>query len=332
MQPNEFKIFTILSFISLFCASQVFARSEIRIAGSATVFPFAATVAEESARKFNIKTPIVEATGTGGGIKLFCQGQDEKSPDIVMASRPMTEAEKTICHQNGVDGILEIEIGKDGIALISSVKKPPLTLSTKELYEAMAYALPSPQGWIKNTLKKWSDVDADLPDEKIIVLGPPPSSGTRDAFLELIMAPFCHGQPDFEERTCTSLREDGGYVDAGENENLIIRKIVSNLKIYGLVSYSYLTQNAGEVQAAAIDGVQPTLASISNGTYPISRTLYLYVNPSHLKIHPEITQYLEEFLSDDASGMEGYLTEKGLVPLTLQKREQMRRRVKDISS
>lgn len=330
MQLRELRILKIVLLLSLFCAPQIFARSEIRIVGSSTIFPFASIVAEESARKFGMKTPIVEANGTGGGIKLFCQGRGMKSPDIAMASRRMTEAEKSICKQNGVDEIFEIEIGKDGIALISSAKKRLLSLSKKELYEAMAYALPSHQGRVKNTLKKWSDIDAKLPDEKIVVLGPPPSSGTRDAFLELIMVPFCHRQPDFEERSCTSFREDGGYVDAGENKNLIVRKISSNLKIYGLVSYSYLAQNEREIQAAAIDGVQPTLASIANGAYPISRTLYLYVNSAHVKKNPEIIQYLEEFLSDGASGMDGYLAEKGLVPVAGQRREKMRLRIKDI--
>ncbi|WP_338453711.1 substrate-binding domain-containing protein [Candidatus Bealeia paramacronuclearis] len=324
VQHNRLTVALLLTLTLVFSLE---ARNEIRIVGSATVFPFAASVAEETTRQSGIATPIVEATGTGGGLKLFCQGLGERTPDIAIASRPMTETERKICLNHGVNRIFEMKIGMDGIALVSSKSGSTLALSKIQLREALAYALPSPQGVVKNTLRRWSDIDAHLPEMKITVLGPSPSSGTRDAFLELIMAPFCKSQGDFEERDCTALREDGGYVDAGENENLIVQKLISNPKLFGIVSFSYLVQNKNKLQAARIDEITPSIQTISSGIYPISRALYLYVKMEHLKDHAEIKTYLDEFMSDRASGPQGYLTEKGLIPLPREERGVIRNRI-----
>ena len=321
------------------------ARDYITIVGSSTVYPFATTVAEQFGKTGSFKTPKIESTGTGGGMKLFCAGVGVDHPDIANASRRIKDSEVKGCEQNGVKDILEVKIGYDGIAIANSKASPQYKLSVKDLYLALAKDVPDPKGGeavIANPYKTWKDVNPALPDKKIEVLGPPPTSGTRDAFAELAMEGGCKSfdwikalkDKDEEQykAICHTVREDGAYIEAGENDNLILQKIQANPNALGIFGYSFLEQNTDKVQGAVMDGVEPTFESIADGSYEISRPLYIYVKLAHMDVIPGMKEFLAEFTSDKAWGDEGYLADKGLIPMPTEERAQVAADVKNMKT
>ncbi len=300
------------------------AASQIRVVGSSTVYPFITVVSEHFGRNSKNSTPIVESTGTGGGFKLFCAG-GEASPDIANASRPMTDSEKKLCNANKVESFTEIKIGYDGIVVANDKKAPKITLTLKQLFLGLAAKVPVKGQLVANPYKTWNDVDKSLPANKIEVYGPPPTSGTRDAFVELVMDKTCEQIPEFKtaikddaqrKLACKVIREDGSYIDAGENDNLIVQKLKNNDKALGIFGYSFLEQNGGVVQGSSVDGVDPTFDTILKGSYPVSRPLFVYVNNSHLSSTLGLKDFVKELVSKKAMGKDGYLVEKGLIPLS----------------
>jgi phosphate transport system substrate-binding protein len=299
------------------------ARDQIRVVGSSTVFPFATAVAEQFGQKSGLKTPVVESTGTGGGIKLFCSGVGEATPDIANASRQIKKSEIEACAAAGVKEITEVKIGFDGIVLANSKKHAPFQLSEKEIWLALAKEVPVDGKLVANPNTTWKQINPALPAEKIEVLGPPPTSGTRDAFVELVMDRACEEVPEVKALTdanakkaaCQTIREDGAYIDAGENDNLIVQKLEANPAALGIFGYSFLDQNIDKLQGSTIQGVAPTFENIADAKYPIARSLYFYVKNAHVGVVPGIREFIAEFTSDAAIGEEGYLVDKGLIPL-----------------
>ena len=301
------------------------ARDQIRIVGSSTVYPFATVVAEEFGRGGSFKTPIIESTGTGGGLKLFCAGVGVDHPDMTNASRRIKDSEVELCASHGVKEISEIQIGFDGIVFANSKKAAQQSLTLREIFLALAKQVPGPNGdLIANPNRTWRDVNPKLPATRIEVLGPPPTSGTRDAFNELALEGGCQTFPEIKvleksdksqyERVCRAVREDGAYIDAGENDNLIVQKLVANPNAIGVFGFSFLDQNSDMIQGSLIDGVAPTFDAISDGEYPVSRSLYFYVKNAHAASIPGIREYVVEFTSESAIGDEGYLADRGLIP------------------
>ena len=293
------------------------ARDQIQIVGSSTVYPFATIVAERFGNKGDFKTPVIESTGTGGGMKLFCQGVGESNPDITDASRAIKSSEWEDCQKNGVKDIVEVIIGNDGIAFANSIKGPKLNLTRKQLWMALAEHGPKP--------KKWNEIDPSLPDAKISVLIPPPTSGTRDAWNALVMEKGCPAEVvEKDKKSCEVIREDGAAVEAGENDTLIVQKLEADPKAFGIFGFSYLESNMDKIQAADIEGVKITIDTIQDYSYPIARPLFFYVKKAHVGVIPGLKEYVEEFVSEDAIGDEGYLVDAGLVPLADAKRQEVR--------
>ncbi len=321
------------------------ARDYITIVGSSTVYPFSTVVAEQFGKSSQFKAPKVEATGTGGGFKLFCGGVGVQHPDISNASRAIKASEIEICAKNGVKDIVEVKIGYDGIAIAQSTKASPLELSLAEIFLALAKQIPDPKGGeklIPNPYTTWDQINPKLPATKIEVLGPPPTSGTRDAFVELAMEGGCKTYPwikalkDKDESAyktvCHSIREDGAYVEAGENDNLIVQKLEANPKALGIFGFSFLDQNTDKVIGIKVQGVAPEFEAIAAGQYAISRPLYFYVKKAHVGVIPGINEFLEEFSSEKAWGPEGYLTDKGLIPMPDAERKQLAEDVKNLKT
>ena len=315
------------------------ARDQIRIVGSSTVFPFATAVAEEFGKTTDNKTPVVESTGSGGGLKLFCAGVGVDHPDITNASRRIKSSEVERCASNGVTGIIEVKIGFDGIVLANSKAVEPFSITLQQLFLALAKDVPSDGGpqdgaMEPNPNRSWSDIDASLPAVKIEVLGPPPTSGTRDAFVELAMEGGCKTFPDIKalkkqdkqayKTICHAVREDGAFVEAGENDNLIVQKLEANPGALGIFGYSFLDQNRDKVQGSSINGIAPDFDTIADGSYPVSRSMYFYVKKAHVGVIPGIDEYISIFTDEDAWGPYGYLADKGLIPLPDADRESMR--------
>ena len=309
-------------------AGQVQARDYISIVGSSTVYPFATVVAEQFGKTSNFKTPKIESTGSGGGLKLFCAGVGIEHPDVTNASRRIKKSEVEKCAGNGVKEIVEVKIGYDGIVFANSRKSAPVKISRKQIFLALAKDVPDPNGGetlVPNPYMKWSDVDASLPDAKIEVLGPPPTSGTRDAFAGFALEGGCKKigwimamkKKDKKryKTICHTVREDGGYVEAGENDNLIVQKLDANPAAFGVFGYSFLDQNSDRIQGARVDGVEPTFENIADQSYPVSRPLYFYVKKAHIGTIPGMQEYLEEFTSEKAWGPDGYLADKGMIPM-----------------
>ncbi|MBM3585799.1 MAG: PstS family phosphate ABC transporter substrate-binding protein [Alphaproteobacteria bacterium] len=301
------------------------ARDQIRIVGSSTVFPFSTAVAEEFGKTSGFKTPIVESTGTGGGMKLFCGGVGVDHPDITNASRVIKESEVKLCAENDVAEIVEVKIGFDGIVIANARASGQIDITLQQVFLALAKEVPVGGQLVANPFKTWSDIDGSLPDVAIEVLGPPPTSGSRDAFVELAMEGGCKGLPEIDalkesdekrhKGVCQTIREDGAFVEAGENDNLIIQKLEANPDAFGVFGYSFLDQNLDRLQGSMIAGVEPTFEAIAAGDYPVSRSLYFYVKKAHLGVVPGIAEFVAEFTSDKAMGEEGYLAGKGLIPL-----------------
>jgi len=318
-----------------------FAREQIRIVGSSTVFPFATTVAERFGKNTEFKTPIVESTGSGGGLKLFCSGAGDNDPDITNASRRIKTSEIKKCAANGITDIVEVKIGYDGIVLANSKKAKALELTLKDVFLALAKNVPDGEGKTKaNAYKYWSDVNPALPNVKIEVMGPPPTSGTRDAFVELAMEGGCKSfawikalkkkDKKAYKSLCQTIREDGAFIEAGENDNLIVQKLKANPSAFGIFGFSFLDQNTDTIQGSKINGIAPDFDLISDGSYPVSRSLYFYVKKSRIGKTAGITEYLAEFANDKAWGPEGYLADKGLIPMSNKERRDWAAKVKDL--
>jgi phosphate transport system substrate-binding protein len=321
------------------CATQAFARDNITVVGSSTVFPFSTAVAETFGRGTSFKTPKIESTGTGGGMKLFCAGVGVDHPDITNASRRMKTSEFENCQANGVQDIVEVKIGFDGIAIANSKLAQVYDLTLKDIWLAMAKDVPDPKGGdtlVANPYKTWQEVSPALPDIRIEVMGPPPTSGTRDAFVELAMESGCDQIPSIKamrkedskkhKAVCHGIREDGAFIEAGENDNLIVQKLVANPNTLGVFGYSFLDQNADKIQGAKINGVEPSYDTIASGEYPVSRSMFFYVKKAHVGAIPGIAEYLAEFTNDAAWGPEGYLADKGLIALPEDMRAQVAER------
>lgn len=310
------------------------ARNYISIVGSSTVYPFATVVAEQFGKTTRYKTPKIESTGSGGGFKLFCAGVGVEYPDITNSSRRIKESEFEQCRKNGVSEIVEVKIGYDGIVLANSKKAKPMKLTRKDIFLALAKSVPDPKGGervVPNPYRTWKDVNPSLPNVKIEVLGPPPTSGTRDAFVELVMEEAASSYPwikakdkkAFKEIAHT-VREDGAYIEAGENDNLIVQKLDANPKAFGIFGFSFLDQNGDKIQGSFVDGVQPTFEAIASGEYPVSRPLFFYVKKAHIGVIPGMEGYLTEFTSEKAWGSDGYLADKGLIPMPDAERKKYR--------
>jgi len=310
-------------------------REYIEVVGSSTVYPFSTVVAETFGKKTKFKTPKIESTGSGGGFKLFCSGNGIDTPDITNSSRRIKSSEVEACAANGVEGITEVQVGFDGIAIANAKDGKTFNLSRKDLFMALAKDVPTDKDGelVPNPYKTWKDVNADLPDIKIEVLGPPPTSGTRDAFAELALEGGCQQfawikaikktEKDKYKSTCHSVREDGAYIEAGENDNLIVQKLEKNPDALGVFGFSFLDQNSDKVKGASVDGVEISFEAIADGSYPVSRPLFFYVKNDHVGKVPGIAEFLAEFTSEEAWGDDGYLTEKGLIPLSKEKREEI---------
>lgn len=319
------------------------ARDQIRVVGSSTVYPFTTTVAEQFGRAGKFKTPVVESTGTGGGFKLFCAGVGPDHPDLTNASRPISKSEREDCVKNGVTDIVEIEVGFDGIVIANSKKGPDFKISKEQFFLAVAKEVPGADGkLIANPYKKWSDIDASLPNQAIEVLGPPPTSGTRDAFLELVMdlgarkipvlADLRKADAKAFEKVWKTLREDGLYIDAGENDNVIVQKLEANPLAVGVFGYSFLEENAGKLKGAVVDGNLPTFENIASGKYGVSRSLFVYLKKQHVGVIPGLKEFAEEYVSKKAMGDGGYLEAKGLIPLPPAKYDAVVATVKDLKA
>ncbi len=337
---NKKLILSLAAFVSgMFIINDTYASDQIRIVGSSTVYPFVTVAAEEFGNSTKFSTPIVEATGTGGGFKLFCAGVGSEYPDIANASREIKWSERELCAKNGVKAITELKIGYDGIVLANSKDEEHYNLTKEQIFLALAKKLPIEGKLVDNPYKKWSDIDKSLPDVKIEVYGPPSTSGTRDAFVELVMEPSCKDLTEFKaaypdkkdrKKACHMMREDGHYVEAGENDNIIVQKLRSNPRALGIFGFSFLEQNADTVQGSTISGVDPTFENISSGSYGISRSLYVYIKNAHIGITKGLKEFAAELVSEDAAGEYGYLTDKGLIPLSEDELKEMQERVNSL--
>ncbi|ODS00456.1 phosphate ABC transporter substrate-binding protein [Methyloceanibacter superfactus] len=326
-----------LAVAALCTGGPALARDQIKIVGSSTVFPYTQAVAEEFGKKTGKKAPVVESTGTGGGMKIFCQGIGEDKPDITGASRAMKKSEFELCTTNGVTDVTELLIGYDGLSIAQSKQGKPMDLSKKQIFLALASEVPDESGekLVKNPNKKWSDVDKSLPDIEITVYGPPPTSGTRDAFVELAMHEGCEELEYFKKNKdqvkekCTPMRQDGPFIEAGENDNLIVQRIEADPKALGIFGYSFLYENQDKLRGVKVGGTTPSFETIADGSYGLSRPLFIYIKNPHRKVIPGMDEFIAEYTSDESMGEGGYLHERGLVVLPEDKLKEMQERAKD---
>jgi len=323
---TSFRSTALLALALLSSTGLAAARDQIRIVGSSTVYPFTTVVAEQLGKTAGVKTPVVESTGTGGGMKLFCDGVGVQFPDATNASRRMKAGEFELCQKNGVKDIMELMIGYDGLTLALSKKNPPMSLTRAQVFLALAKNVPGPDGkLIPNPYKTWNQIDPSLPNRPIEVLGPPPTSGTRDSFHELVLEPGAEQIPALKalkaadrktfDAAWKSIREDGVYVEAGENDNVIVQKLEANPGAIGIFGYSFLEENVSKVQGVKLDGVEPNEETISALKYPAAREMFVYVKKAHIGVVPGLDKFAQEFVSNRAAGDGGYLEKKGLVPV-----------------
>jgi phosphate transport system substrate-binding protein len=321
-------------------------RDYVALVGSSTVFPFASAVAEHFGKanpKF--KTPKVESTGTGGGIKLFCGGVGVQFPDIANASRRIKASELDACMANGVKDVVEVKVGYDGITIATKKGAPAFKLSRKDLYLALAKQVPDPKEpatLIANPYKTWSQVNKSLPNLPIQMFGPAPNHGTRDAFAELVMTNGCESFDSLKamkeedekrfQKVCTQIREDGVWTDVSEDYALVLSKLQSNPNAVAVFTFSYLDQNGDKISAATIEGKTPTFESIADGSYPVSRPLFIYVKKAHVGVIPGIKEFVAEFLSDKAMGADGYLSDRGLITMRAAELAKARKDANDLRS
>ena len=321
----------------------VTSRDQINVVGSSTVYPFSTVVAENFGNKTGIKVPKIESTGSGGGMKLFCKGLGTGHPDITNASRRIKKNEFNQCKENGID-VVEIKVGYDGIVIANSKKAKLLNLTKRQIFLALAKQVPEGNkeggSLVDNPNKKWSDIDPNLPNKKIEVLGPPPTSGTRDAFNELAIEGGCKTFPKLKaikkqdkkkyKAICRAVREDGAFIEAGENDNLIVQKLVENENAFGVFGFSFLIENEDKIQGSTVDGIAPTMETIADKSYGVSRPLYFYVKLAHVDVIPGIREFLAEYTSDDSWGPGGYLEERGMIPMPENEREFFKKNAEEI--
>jgi len=307
------------------------AREQIKIVGSSTVYPFSSYVAEELGATSSFPTPVVESTGSGGGMKLFCAGNGMNTPDITNASRPMKEKEWKLCQKNGVTDITGAMIGYDGIAFAQSKENKKVSFTRKQILLAVAAKVPLNGKLVDNPYKKWSDIDATLPNREIIIYGPPTSSGTRDAFEELVMEKMTKKMAGYGKKKYHTIRQDGVYVPAGENDNLIVQKLERNKNAFGIFGYSFLAENSDKIDAAKIDGKLPTPSTIADGSYPVSRSLFFYVKKSHMHKVKAMKPYIDMFMSEEMISEDGVLKTIGLIPMASDLRIKIQSSVKNLT-
>src|SRR5210317_33648 len=297
----------LIAFMMSLMTTVSYAREQISIVGSSTVYPFSTVVAERFGEQ-GFKTPVVESTGTGGGMKLFCKGIGTTTPDITNASRPIKDKEKELCFKNGVTEIDQVIVGLDGIAFVQNGDAKKTNFTKEQIWEAMAEKGSQP--------KKWSDIDPSLPNYEISIMVPPPTSGTRDAWNELVMSKGCPSEiKKANKKDCHLLREDGAIIEAGENDTLIVQKLQAEDEKFGIFGFSYYVSNKDKTIAHQINGVDISLKGIQDGSYPISRPLFFYVKKQHVGVIPGINEFVKSFTSKKAIGPRGYLTDLGLIPL-----------------
>jgi len=331
---------SLLNFVFIY---SVTSRDQINVVGSSTVYPFSTVVAENFGNKTGIKVPKIESTGSGGGMKLFCKGLGTGHPDITNASRRIKKNEFNQCKENGID-VVEIKVGYDGIVIANSKKAKLLNLTKRQIFLALAKQVPEGNkeggNLVDNPNKKWSDIDPNLPNKKIEVLGPPPTSGTRDAFNELAIEGGCKTFPKLKaikkqdkkkyKAICRAVREDGAFIEAGENDNLIVQKLVENENAFGVFGFSFLIENEDKIQGSTVDGIAPTMETIADKSYGVSRPLYFYVKLAHVDVIPGIREFLAEYTSDDSWGPGGYLEERGMIPMPENEREFFKKNAEEI--
>lgn len=331
---------SLLNFVFIY---SVTSRDQINVVGSSTVYPFSTVVAENFGNKTGIKVPKIESTGSGGGMKLFCKGLGTGHPDITNASRRIKKNEFNQCKENGID-VVEIKVGYDGIVIANSKKAKLLNLTKRQIFLALAKQVPEGNkeggSLVDNPNKKWSDIDPNLPNKKIEVLGPPPTSGTRDAFNELAIEGGCKTFPKLKaikkqdkkkyKAICRAVREDGAFIEAGENDNLIVQKLVENENAFGVFGFSFLIENEDKIQGSTIDGMAPTMETIADKSYGVSRPLYFYVKLAHVDVIPGIREFLAEYTSEDSWGPGGYLEERGMIPMPENEREFFKKNAEEI--
>ena len=332
-----------LSLLNLVFIYSVTSRDQINVVGSSTVYPFSTVVAENFGNKTGIKVPKIESTGSGGGMKLFCKGLGTGHPDITNASRRIKKNEFNQCKENGID-VVEIKVGYDGIVIANSKKAKLLNLTKRQIFLALAKQVPEGNkeggSLVDNPNKKWSDIDPNLPNKKIEVLGPPPTSGTRDAFNELAIEGGCKTFPKLKaikkqdkkkyKAICRAVREDGAFIEAGENDNLIVQKLVENENAFGVFGFSFLIENEDKIQGSTVDGKAPTMETIADKSYGVSRPLYFYVKLAHVDVIPGIREFLAEYTSDDSWGPGGYLEERGMIPMPENERDFFKKNAEEI--
>lgn len=318
-------------------------RDYIYIVGSSTVYPFSTVVAERFGRSTDFRTPKVESTGSGGGLKLFCDGVGVDYPDIANSSRAIKQSEIELCKSHGVNEIIEVRIGYDGIVFAHAIESADLAISREEMFLALAKEVPGdkPGELIENPYTTWAEINPELPAARIEVLGPPPTSGTRDAFVELAMEGGCteidwiaalaKTDKSAFKSICHTIREDGAFVEAGENDNLIVQKLQANPNAFGIFGFSFLDQNADKVKGVGVDGVEPTFDAIADGDYPVARPLFFYAKKAHVGVIPGLKEFLREFTSERAWGEEGYLSERGLIPMPDDERREIAGNVRNLT-
>ena len=316
------------------------ARDQVKVVGSSTVFPYSQAAAEEYANKTGKPAPVVESTGTGGGFKAFCGGIGPDFADITGASRAIKDSEVKLCAENGVTDITEALIGYDGLSIAHARSAPDMDLTEEQIFKALAAELPDGKGgFVANPNKKWSDIDASLPAFDIIAFGPPPTSGTRDAFVELVMHDGCKKLPGMADlkkadgakwdEVCSRMRQDGPFVEAGENDNLIVQRLEADANAVGIFGYSFLYENSDKLKAVKVAGIAPTVETIADFSYPVARPIFFYVKNAHRDVIPGMNEFLTEYVSDGALGADGYLPERGLTPLSDEKRMEVQKAVAD---
>jgi len=323
---NKIRVFLIslLAVVSL----NAIARDNILIVGSSTVYPFTTVVAERLGKQTGF-TPVVESTGTGGGMKLFCAGVGVNTPDLTNASRAIKKSEADLCVSNGVTPV-EMKVGYDGIVLANSRDSARLEISPRHLYMALANTV----NGAPNPYTHWSQIDPSLPSVEIQVLGPPPTSGTRDAFVELLMEKGCKTFPEIKElkktdkkaykALCHEMRSDGHFIEAGENDSLIVNHLRAEPNAFGIFGFSFLDQNQDLIHGAIIGGVEPTFDNIADSSYPVSRALYVYIKKEHTRVFPHIIDFVEIYLSEEMAGDYGLLSDRGLIPMPVTELEKVR--------
>jgi len=317
------------------------ARDQIRVVGSSTVFPFTSAVAEQFARGGQFRAPIVESIGTGGGMRAFCQGVGVTHPDVANASRRMTTSEFNTCRQNGVTDITELKIGFDGIVMAVRRGSPTINLTREHIWKGLAREVPVNGQWARNPYTTWNQVDASLPNLAIEAMGPPPTSGTRDSFNELVLLEGCKNVAEIKaitdsaerNRRCQQVREDGKFIEAGENDNLIIQRLTTGTPgAFGIFGYSYLDQNRDRIEGKTVDGVAPTFENIASGKYPVARSMFIYVKKAHIGVIPGLREFVTEYASERAVGERGYLASRGLITLQPADREAQRSTVQALTN